>query len=64
MLKWYEQPEYFSNITEILNYIFAAIFTTEAIIKMAALGMVYFKDNWNNFDLFVVITTIVGIIVQ
>ena len=43
---------------------FASIFTLEAIIKIIALGKIYFKDSWNIFDFVVVILTIVGIILQ
>ena len=50
-------------MTEMLNYIFAGIFTIEAIIKIVALGRFYFKDNWNLFDLVVVIVTLLGIII-
>ena len=62
MIKWNNQPKIVTNITEISNYIFAAIFTLEAIIKITALGKVYFKDNWNVFDLVIVFLTIIGII--
>ena len=42
---------------EYLNYIFSAIFTVEAIIKLAALGKKYFKETWNIFDFIVVVGT-------
>ncbi len=31
------------------NLAFAAIFTAEAIIKLSAMGKLYFQDNWNRY---------------
>ena len=42
---------------EYLNYIFSAIFTIEAGIKLVALGKKYFKEVWNIFDFIVVVGT-------
>lgn len=34
--------------TEILNYIFTAIFTCEMFLKLSALGFhIYFRERWN-----------------
>lgn len=63
-IKWYDQPEIVGTVTEIFNYFFAFIFTTEAAIKLIGLGSFYFKDGWNIFDFTVVIATIVGIVVS
>ena len=64
MLKWYDQPHAVTQFTEIINYVFAAIFALEAIIKIIALGKLYFKDSWNLFDLTVVLITIITIVIQ
>jgi len=40
------------------------VFTLEAILKILALGHRYFKDNWNIFDLVVVVGTIAGYIIS
>jgi hypothetical protein len=64
MFKWFDQPESISTFTEIINYLFAFIFTAEAIIKIAGLGASYFKDGWNKFDLLIVIGTLSGITLQ
>jgi len=60
---WYDEPGEVEIITEILNYIFAAIFTIEAIIKLIGFGKSYFKDGWNIFDLIIVFGTLVGIVI-
>ena len=44
-----------------LNLAFAVVFTAEAVVKLAALGVHgYFQDNWNRFDFCVVIGSDVG----
>jgi hypothetical protein len=43
MVKWYREPDIIQNISEILNYIFTAIFFVEAFIKIIAIApRVYF----------------------
>ena len=54
---WYMMPESVTTIVEILNYIFMAIFTLEAIIKITAMRSKYFKDGWNVYDFIVVVLT-------
>jgi hypothetical protein len=46
----------------VINVFFVAFFTAEAAVKLAALGrLVYFFENWNKFDFFVVIISIAGL---
>eukprot|EP01012_Entosiphon_sulcatum_P064420 TRINITY_DN9323_c0_g1_i1.p1 TRINITY_DN9323_c0_g1~~TRINITY_DN9323_c0_g1_i1.p1 ORF type:complete len:1795 (+),score=324.48 TRINITY_DN9323_c0_g1_i1:735-5387(+) len=57
------RSRYMSSTYEIFlrvtNYVFAAIFAIEAILKIIAFGMQYFiTDNWNKFDFLVVILSI------
>ena len=48
-----------------LNFIFYCIFLVEMIIKMTATGFrMYFKDNYNAFDFFVVFVSSIDIGVQ
>ncbi|KAF0692597.1 Aste57867_16338 [Aphanomyces stellatus] len=47
-----------------LNTIFSLIFVLEAAVKLTAYGLVYFGDNWNRFDCFVVACTFVNFILQ
>lgn len=61
-LKWFGQSEDFNTTLETLNFVFAIIFTSETIIKLIGYGHRYFNDAWNIFDMIIVITTIVGII--
>ena len=63
-LKWYGEPEALPSILEVINYVFAAIFTVEAGIKLIALRNVYFYDGWNVFDFAIVIGTYIGITIS
>ena len=56
------QPELYTKPMEFANYIFMSIFTAEAVVKIIALRMLYFKDSWNRFDFFVVFCTAVILI--
>lgn len=42
---------FFLSVT---NYIFAAIFLVECVLKLVAFGFSYFNNAWNKFDFFVV----------
>jgi len=54
----------YSNFLKIFNYIFTAIFILESILKLLANGIIrYFYFGWNKFDMFVVITSIIDLIV-
>lgn len=43
-----------------LNYIFTGIFIIEAIIRLIAMRLDYFKMGWNVFDFVIVVFSIVG----
>ena len=50
---------------EIINLIFTAIFALEAFLKIIALGFSnYIKNNWNKFDFFVVVSSLIDIILS
>mmetsp|Transcript_31128 Transcript_31128/g.71864 ORF Transcript_31128/g.71864 Transcript_31128/m.71864 type:complete len:532 (+) Transcript_31128:2-1597(+) len=56
-------PEW-ETFLETVNYIFAAIFTVECVLKLFALRSNYWGDRWNCFDFMCVVATIVGIVVS
>ena len=43
-----------------LNYIFTGIFIIEAVIRLIAMRLDYFKMGWNVFDFVIVVFSIVG----
>jgi hypothetical protein len=62
MLQWLGQSKELNQIFENLNFIFALIFTCEFIVKYIGYGKRLFYDGWNTFDMVIMITSIVGII--
>ena len=62
--KWYGQSREFERVNEVVNYVFALIFTLELVFKLMAFGKRFFKDGWNRFDCFIVLGTGVGIILS
>lgn len=62
-INWYENPNSLEAGLDIVNYIFTAIFTVEAIFKIIALGKEYFSHGWNVFDFIIVIVSYVTLIV-
>eukprot|EP01064_Diplonema_japonicum_P013517 TRINITY_DN21080_c0_g1_i1.p1 TRINITY_DN21080_c0_g1~~TRINITY_DN21080_c0_g1_i1.p1 ORF type:complete len:1544 (+),score=329.74 TRINITY_DN21080_c0_g1_i1:57-4688(+) len=60
----YDQSQAWVGLQDTANYIFIAIFTAEAAVKMVAQGVrQYFKQSWNRFDFFIVVLSWVGTIV-
>lgn len=51
-------------VSEILDYIFNAIFFVESVIKIIAFGFIldhnsYLHDSWNRLDFFIVVTSLI-----
>jgi hypothetical protein len=51
----------YNSILEYINYFFTAIFVVEATLKFIAYGLSYFGSNWNRFDFFVVVASVLDI---
>ncbi|OQR93145.1 Voltage-gated Ion Channel (VIC) Superfamily, partial [Achlya hypogyna] len=58
----YGQSATFVYTLTVLNYIFTGVFTTEAALKLTALGMIYFDEAWNRFDFTIVLFAFASII--
>merc|ERR1719282_2218132 len=56
-----EPTTWWGTAQKVCNYIFAGIFTVEAILKLYAFRMPYFQDSWNKFDFVCVVATLLGI---
>ena len=65
-LVWYpDYPGELETILNILNYIFAGIFTMEACIKLLGLGCKgYFRQGWNVFDFIIVVGTFISVLIS
>merc|ERR1711968_180098 len=57
----HNQPDALTDFLEISNYIFCAIFALEMVLKLFALGLDYFSDNFNCFDCLIVIISFLEI---
>ncbi|CAF3533579.1 unnamed protein product [Rotaria sp. Silwood1] len=58
--EYYGQPEWLTYTQEIANRLFVYLFSFEMLLKMYSLGITgYFVSNFNRFDCFVVIASII-----
>ncbi|CAG9314127.1 SCN4A_4 [Blepharisma stoltei] len=63
MCLYYDQASTrYTDSLEVCNMIFTYIFIGEGAIKLIGLGKNYFKDGWNRFDFFVVISSCVDLV--
>ncbi|CAG7831981.1 unnamed protein product, partial [Allacma fusca] len=53
------QPDWLKDLLAKSNHIFSAMFLVEAILKISALQREYFLSWWNNFDLVIVILSVI-----
>merc|ERR1719502_42826 len=53
------QEDVFTSRMRICSIVFLAIFTVEAVLKLATFGASYFRDPWNTFDFIVVATSLI-----
>ncbi|CAD5222212.1 unnamed protein product [Bursaphelenchus xylophilus] len=64
-MEFYMMPQGLKYVLRALNYFFTAVFTMEASIKLYALGIKrFFRERWNQLDMFIVILSIAGIIFE
>jgi hypothetical protein len=62
---YYGMSAAYAGFIDVMNLVFAAIFTVEAAIKLIAFGLdKYFDDNWNIFDFAIVVGTIAGLLAK
>ena len=63
-MKSYEMNETLEDISENANYLFAFVFNAEMILKLIGLRKIYFYYTWNLFDMVIVFTTDLSIILK
>merc|ERR1719473_170532 len=65
-VKHFPEPEdlLYRMTFDIINYLFAAIFFVEAVLKIFSLRSTYFIDNWNLFDCVCVFASLAGIVLD
>ncbi|XP_048586594.1 sodium channel protein 60E isoform X3 [Nematostella vectensis] len=64
MVQHYDQPPLTTVVLKIGNYVLVGIFLLEAIIKIIAMRLHYFKKAWSIFDFVVVVSSIVGTVLD
>eukprot|EP01062_Namystynia_karyoxenos_P051809 TRINITY_DN4089_c0_g1_i1.p1 TRINITY_DN4089_c0_g1~~TRINITY_DN4089_c0_g1_i1.p1 ORF type:complete len:1990 (+),score=583.18 TRINITY_DN4089_c0_g1_i1:128-5971(+) len=57
----YGQPNALDELQEACNYTFTAVFIMEAVLKITALGIMYFQFNWNRFDFTIVMISVAAL---
>lgn len=60
-MKHYNMSDSLIDFTEKSNLVFAFVFNCEMILKLIGLGKLYFASGWNNFDMFIVVATDMGL---
>lgn len=63
-IKSYQMSSLLKITLKYANYVFAVIFNMEMLLKLCALGKQYFISSWNKFDMFIVMTADIGIILD
>ncbi|XP_065091017.1 muscle calcium channel subunit alpha-1-like isoform X4 [Ochlerotatus camptorhynchus] len=62
-MKFYRQPEIYTEVLDLLNLIFTAVFALEFVFKLAAFRFKnYFGDAWNVFDFIIVLGSFIDIV--
>jgi hypothetical protein len=61
---YFGQSEFYSIVTHDLNLMFTVIYIFEAVILIIVHGKSYFTDGWRLFDFLIVVSGIVGFILQ
>ena len=60
MIQHYRQTQEFTLALNYLNFVFTGIFTIEAVIRLIAMELEYFKNGMNVFDFVIVLFSITG----
>ncbi|XP_025156407.1 muscle calcium channel subunit alpha-1 isoform X8 [Harpegnathos saltator] len=62
-MKFYRQPQMYTEALDVLNMIFTAVFAMEFVFKLAAFRFKnYFGDAWNVFDFIIVLGSFIDIV--
>ncbi|VDM64230.1 unnamed protein product [Angiostrongylus costaricensis] len=64
-MEFYMMPIGLKYVLKALNYFFTAVFTLEAAMKLAALGVRrFFSETWNRLDMSIVFLSVAGIVFE
>lgn len=60
MIQHHNQTKEFTQALNYLNFVFTGIFTIEAVVRLIAMELEYFKSHMNVFDFVIVLFSIAG----
>mmetsp|Transcript_24329 Transcript_24329/g.37632 ORF Transcript_24329/g.37632 Transcript_24329/m.37632 type:complete len:197 (+) Transcript_24329:6887-7477(+) len=64
-VKHFRMPKEWETFSENANLVFAFVFNCEMILKIIGLGFeTYFMNSWNKFDMFIVLGTDFGLLLN
>jgi len=67
-MEHYNMSDNFKLFLQVTNYIFTAIFVIEMVAKQISLGLARYhcglQRHWNNFDVFIVFISVLGILIE
>ena len=63
-IKHYRMSTLLVDISEYANYVFAFVFNVEMILKLLGLKKEYFYYTWNIFDIIIVFTTDLSLLLK
>ena len=61
---YYQVNPILNSIFSFLNKIFSIVFNFEMIVKLYALREEYFNITWNLFDMFIVVSADIGVLLE
>ena len=60
----YKMNPFMKYTLKIMNYVFSMVFNLEMFLKLIAIKGDYFNSNWNLFDMFIVVSADIGIVLD
>ncbi|KAK3748061.1 hypothetical protein QZH41_004204 [Actinostola sp. cb2023] len=64
MLSYDDPGQHYDRYLEYVNMAFTFVFLLEAILKLIAFKLNYFRDYWNIFDFIIVVATLVEVLIE
>ena len=62
---YHDMPHTHEMVNEYINLVLSGLFTLEMVLKLLGFSVVgYFKDRWNAFDGFIVVTSLIEILMS
>ena len=63
-MEFYNMNPGYAMVCNVLQNVFSGIFLIECVLKLLCYRLRYFWDRWNNFDFFLVLLSIGGLLLE